>query len=58
MQIHQSNTFDYFEHQSITDKWAKHVASAHARAGTIETILVRRKFAHRLGSIFRQTIHK
>ena len=58
-QIHQPITFDYFEHQLITDKWAKHVASAHARAGTIETILVRRKFAFlRLGSIFRQTIHK
>ena len=37
-----------------TDKWAEHVY-----AGTIETILIRGKFKfHRLGSVFRQTIHK
>ena len=58
-QIHQPITFDYFEHQPITDKWAKRVASAHARAGTIETIPVRGKFKlFRLGSIFWQAIHK
>ena len=57
--IHQPNTFDYFEHQPITDKCVELVASAHARAGTIETILVRGKCKFiRLGSVFRQTIHK
>ena len=50
--------FDCFEHQPITDKWADCVASAHARAGTMEAILVRGKFKFlRLGSVFRRTIH-
>ena len=31
---------DYFEHQPITDKWVDCVASAHAHAETIETIIV------------------
>ena len=51
--------FDYFERQPITDKWAERVASAHAGAGTIETILVRGKFSfRRQGSVFRRTVHK
>ena len=52
-----SNTVQFWF--DICGGWAKHVASAHARAGTIETMLVRRQFAFlRLGSVFRQTIHK
>ena len=53
-----ANHVQLFEHQPITDKWAERVASAHARDGTIETILVRGKFKFlRLGSVFRRTIH-
>ena len=43
-QLHQPIAFDYFKHQPITDKWAERVVSAHARAGTIETMLVCGKF--------------
>ena len=57
--IHQPITFVYFELQPITDKWAEHVALAHARAGTTETIHGRGKLIFlRLWSAFRQTILK
>ena len=52
-------TFDYFEHQLIADEWAERLASVHAGAGTIETILVCGKLTFlRLGSVFWQMIHK
>ena len=38
--MHQPTTFDYFEHQPITDKWAEREASVHVRVRTIKTIFV------------------
>ena len=43
-QIHQPITFDYFEHQPITDKWSERVTSAHVRDRTLKTIFVAEKF--------------